>query len=257
MIASQRSIYIMDQLTQKSVIDLKEIAKSLNTSESTVRRDIERLEKQGKLKRVLGGAELVHLEQSDINVAELTMISRQKSNVHAAEKQLVAEHAIEFVQNGDCVFVDGGTGSVPLIKLLAKKPVRLITNNQLALQQIVNPIATIVSVGGIYLPHFNMTTGVLAENFLENFRFNHAFITCSSVNLEEGMCYTSEPETIGVKLVATRHAEHSYLLIDSSKLSFKAFCKCMALNDFERIICNAPDTEMEFPPNFLIINDKI
>lgn len=256
MIASQRSKYIMDQLTQKSVIDLKEIAKSLNTSESTVRRDIERLEKQGKLKRVLGGAELVNLQDRDIDVAELTMASRQKGNVHAIQKQLVAERAAEFVQDGDCIFVDGGTSSVPLIKILVKKHVRLVTNNQLALQQILNPNATIVNVGGIYIPHFNMTAGVLAENFLENFHFDHAFITCSSVNLDESMCYTSEPETIGIKAVATRYADHSYLLIDSSKLTFKAFCRCMPLQDFEYVICDAPDTNLNTPQNFLITNEK-
>ncbi|MEG2624261.1 MAG: DeoR family transcriptional regulator, partial [Clostridia bacterium] len=64
----------MEQLTQKSVIDLKVIAKMLDTSESTIRRDIDRLEKQGKLKRVLGGAELADVSGSD--VAEFTM--RQK-----------------------------------------------------------------------------------------------------------------------------------------------------------------------------------
>ena len=75
MIASQRSMYIMEQLAQKSVIDLKEIAKALNASESTIRRDIERLERQGKLKRVLGGAELT--DTQDTSIAEWTMRQKQ------------------------------------------------------------------------------------------------------------------------------------------------------------------------------------
>ena len=89
MIASQRSMYIMEQLAQKSVIDLKEIAKALNASESTIRRDIERLERQGKLKRVLGGAELT--DTQDTSIAEWTM--RQKHNLNAEAKRLVAARA--------------------------------------------------------------------------------------------------------------------------------------------------------------------
>lgn len=256
MIASQRCLYIMDQLTQKSVIDLKEIARALSASESTVRRDIERLEKQGKLKRVLGGAERIDSANSGIDVAELTMSARQKTNMRAAEKRAVAERAVQFVHDGDFVFVDGGMSSVPVIKLLARMDVHLVTNNQLALQQLVNPAATIISVGGKYLPHFNMTAGVLAEDFIDKFRFDHAFITCSSVNLEENMCYTSETETIGLKVAATRYADSSYLLIDSGKLQFKAFCKCMPLSDFKYVICDAPEAEYALPGNFVIADAK-
>lgn len=257
MIASQRSIYIMEQLKKKSVIDLKEIAKAVNASESTIRRDIERLEKQGKLKRVLGGAELANLPAPDTDVAELTMAMRQKSNMHMEEKLLVARRAVEFVKDGDCVFLDGGTSGACLMESLAQKRICLVTNNQLALQRAVNPVATIVSIGGIYLPHFNMTVGALAEGLLGNFHFNHAFITCSSVNLAEGMCYTSELDTIGIKRLATQYADNSYLLIDSSKLSFRAFCKCMPLDSFDRVLCDAVDPDVELPENFMIVNDGI
>ena len=256
MIASQRRLYIMNQLTQNSVINLKETAEALNASESTIRRDIDYLESEGKLKRVLGGAELTNLQKKGSDVAELTMTMRQKSNAHVEEKLLVARKAAEFVKDGDCVFVDGGTSSVFLIKMLIQKHIYLVTNNQLALQEIINPTATIVSVGGTYIPHFNMTAGILAENFLRDFHFDHAFITCSGVDLRNGMCYTSELDTIGIKSLATSHADHSYLLIDASKLSFKAFCKCMALEDFEHVICNDPCVEMKVPENFLLVNER-
>ncbi len=253
MIASQRSMYIMEQLAQKSVIDLKEIAKALNASESTIRRDIERLERQGKLKRVLGGAELT--DTQDTSIAEWTM--RQKHNLNAEAKRLVAARAAEFVKDGECVFIDGGTSLAPLIRLLSKRQVRIVTNNHLILREIINPEATIITIGGIYLPHFHMTVGALAEGMLSNFHFDHAFIGCSGVDIEKGMSYTSEIDTINIKRIAAEYAERKYLLIDASKLHFKAFCKCIPLDEFDLVLCNAIDEKVRLPENFLIVNENI
>lgn len=253
MIASQRSMYIMEQLAQKSVIDLKEIAKALNASESTIRRDIERLERQGKLKRVLGGAELT--DTQDTSIVEWTM--RQKHNLNAEAKRLVAARAAEFVKDGECVFIDGGTSLAPLIRLLSKRQVRIVTNNHLILREIINPEATIITIGGIYLPHFHMTVGALAEGMLSNFHFDHVFIGCSGVDIEKGMSYTSEIDTINIKRIAAEYAERKYLLIDASKLHFKAFCKCIPLDEFDLVLCNAIDEKVRLPENFLIVNENI
>ena len=243
----------MEQLAQKSVIDLKEIAKALNASESTIRRDIERLERQGKLKRVLGGAELT--DTQDTSIAEWTM--RQKHNLNAEAKRLVAARAAEFVKDGECVFIDGGTSLAPLIRLLSKRQVRIVTNNHLILREIINPEATIITIGGIYLPHFHMTVGALAEGMLSNFHFDHVFIGCSGVDIEKGMSYTSEIDTINIKRIAAEYAERKYLLIDASKLHFKAFCKCIPLDEFDLVLCNAIDEKVRLPENFLIVNENI
>lgn len=48
--------YIISQLNKKGIINLKDVAKELGISEATVRRDFEKLENEGKLKRVTGGA---------------------------------------------------------------------------------------------------------------------------------------------------------------------------------------------------------
>lgn len=253
MIASQRSMYIMEQLAQKSVIDLKEIARALNASESTVRRDIERLERQGKLKRVLGGAELADMQ--DTSIAEWTM--RQKHNLNAGAKRLVAARAAQFVRDGECVFIDGGTSMAPLIRLLCARPVRIVTNNHLVLREIVNPEAAILTLGGIYLPHFHMTVGPLAEGMLSNFHFDHAFISCSGVDVEKGMSYTSEIDTINIKRIAAEYAERTYLLIDASKLRFRAFCKCIPLDAFDHVLCNAVAANMQLPDNFVIVNEEV
>ena len=84
MLASERSRYIISQLNSKGIINLKNVAKELNTSEATVRRDFEKLEKEGKLTRVTGGAKLNdNLDNSYDNNAELTMRAKKFLNYDA------------------------------------------------------------------------------------------------------------------------------------------------------------------------------
>ena len=97
MLASERTRYIISQLHSKGIINLKDIAKELNISEATVRRDFEKLENEGKLTRVTGGAKLnEHGEEAPvINSAELTM--RAKKNLNYDAKLRVARRACDYI----------------------------------------------------------------------------------------------------------------------------------------------------------------
>lgn len=107
MIATERKRYIIQQLNEKGIINLKEIAKELKISEITARRDFEKLEAEGKLKRVLGGATLDTDQEMAPDGAELTM--KEKKMLHKKEKERIAEFAAQFVQDDDSVFLDAGT----------------------------------------------------------------------------------------------------------------------------------------------------
>ena len=71
MLASERTRYIMSQLNKKGIINLKDVAHDLEISEATVRRDFEKLENEGRLKRVTGGAALSDGIGSDNLVEEV------------------------------------------------------------------------------------------------------------------------------------------------------------------------------------------
>lgn len=77
MLASERTRYIISQLNKKGIINLKDVAKELGISEATVRRDFEKLENEGKLKRVTGGAKLNDSVEESSNDAELTMRAKK------------------------------------------------------------------------------------------------------------------------------------------------------------------------------------
>ena len=147
MIALERKRYILNALKEKGIINLREIAKELNMAEITIRRDFEKLEAEGKLKRVQGGATIGEDSQNDVS-AELTM--NRKISVHMKEKELVARYVAKTVKEGECVFIDGGTTMIPLVAELVKKNVHIVTYNTLILEKLATPAAKIFMIGGGY-----------------------------------------------------------------------------------------------------------
>ncbi len=251
MIASERNLYILKRINDKGVINIKDVARELNISETTVRRDFEKLEQKGKLRRVQGGATLNSGEDEALESAELTM--SEKGTLNHAEKLLVASHAARLVKDGDCVFLDAGTSIAPMAELLMQKNIRLVTYSTLFLKSIKNPVAEIYMIGGQYLPHYNMFLGLAAEEMLEKFQFDHAFIGCFGLSLDIQKAYTVELKSANMKRIAMKHARQSYLLADHTKFSKTGFYSFAAFEEFDKIFCDKPGTLQDLPGQFELV----
>jgi len=232
MISSERRMYIMNQLSKKGVVNLKEIARELNISEITVRRDFEKLEQAGKLKRVQGGAALENV----LDNAELTM--KEKQTLHAREKAAVANHVAGFVKDGDCIFIDGGTSMIPVVAGLHNMKVNIVTYNDLAIRSLINSTASIIVIGGLYLPHYGMNVGPMAQEQLKQFHFNIGFFGCAGIDVSTGYSYTTDMESLLIKKIAMENCRYKVLLIDSSKMNQRSFLKFEELSAFDKIVCN-------------------
>ncbi len=230
MLAAERKKYILKTLNENGIINVTDTSKALNIHETTIRRDLEKLEKEGRLTRIYGGAKI------NEDSVELTM--SQKMVLHFEEKRKVCEYASKFVKDGDCIFIDGGTTTYSLIDYLVDKKIKIVTHSSIIIQKITKCEAEIITLGGRYLPHYKMSVGSNTVDEVSKYHFDHCFIGCVGVNLEEQMSYTFEEETLAVRKMAMSNCDHNYLLIDSSKLNVKGFCKFADLNIFEKVICN-------------------
>ncbi len=251
MIASERNLYILREIHERGVINLKEVAAALGTSEATIRRDLEKLERQGKLTRVKGGATKNGGADEILGMGELAM--RSKTQINHAEKLAVAAEAAKTVCDGDTVFLDCGTSLAPLAAILLRRDVQIVTYSELVLGQVKNPKAELIMVGGIYNAHHNMFTGTLSEQMLSNFRFQHAFIGCYGLSLTEGKCFDLDMASTNMKLIGMENAEHRYLLVDDSKLGKRGFYTLADLSAFDKVFCSEPKEPVEAPENFIFV----
>lgn len=236
MIASERARYIIKSLNENGIVNLKEISKELGISEITTRRDLEKLEKEGKLKRVQGGATIETEQVQDSYKVELTM--KERKMLHRAEKEQVARYAALFVSEGDNVFLDAGTSMIPLMRILETKRIRIVTYNDLLIGGIRNSAAEVFVIGGQHSFHYDMNVGSLAQDMLKQFHFDKAFFGCTNVDFISQAVYTTEMESFLMKKIAMENAEKSYLLTDHSKLGKRNFLKIADIKDFECIICD-------------------
>lgn len=251
MLASERVRYIISQLNKKGIINLKDVAKELNISEATVRRDFEKLENEGKLKRVTGGAKLTTDSEDPSNSAELTM--RAKKSLNYDGKLRVARKACDYIEDGECIFIDGGTSTAAMAEFLGKRRIKVVTHSELLVRSMNNPAADIILVGGIFLPHYSMSVGTLTLQVLQQFHFDKVFVSCTCADMTEGVAYTNELDTLAVKHLAMENGDKKYLLMDAGKIGRRSFCKLDTLSSFEKVICD-DCAELKNPPsNFVIV----
>lgn len=252
MIASERVLYIMKSINEQGVVNLKDIAGQLGISETTVRRDFEKLEKQGKLKRVQGGATTQGGTEELLDNAQLS--THLKTNVHVKEKQVVGAYAASLVKDGECVYLDDGTSILPVAEILVRKKVYIVTNSTLILDKARKGIADVFLVGGLYQPHYDLVVGPMALEALGKFHFDHAFMGCFSASIEKQAAYTLEMDCVSVKMKAIENASKKHLLMDDSKLSKTGFYAIADFKSFDTIICNKAENLPErLPDNFVLV----
>ncbi len=122
MLKTERKQLILEELNKHHVVSLEKLVSLLETSESTVRRDLDELEAENKLRRVHGGAELPHSLQEEETIQE-------KSVKNLQEKKLLAQKAASLIKEKDVIFIDAGTTTAFLIRELVNKNITVVTNS--------------------------------------------------------------------------------------------------------------------------------
>ena len=113
MLTQQRHEIILKLLKEKGSITVTEVKDLLDTSESTVRRDITALDKEGKLEKFFGGA--VELKK---RVTAYEYSVAEKMGLKLEEKHRIARYAAGLIKDEDFVYIDAGTTTADMLKFL-------------------------------------------------------------------------------------------------------------------------------------------
>ncbi len=249
MTVAEKEKRILDLLEEKNIVYTSELTKLLPASEATVRRTLAVLEKEGRLKRIAGGA--VRTYHGAILKPEDEIFMRYRMSVNLEEKRQIAEYASREVRDGDCLFLDGGSSIAPMIEFLKDRSVRIVTNNHLLLSCLdENSKAEVLIAGGLYLKQYAMSVGRSAREEVERYTYDRCFLSCMGFDLEKDMTYTTEPDTVEIKTAAVRNSRRSILLAGHSKLGIHGFCKFMPVSRFDAVYTD--QTEEAVPENVIL-----
>ncbi|ELK48001.1 DeoR/GlpR family DNA-binding transcription regulator [Halobacillus sp. ACCC02827] len=225
MLTPDRHQLILKAVKNNHTAKIQQLVDATGASESTIRRDLDHLEKEGLLRRVHGGASL----KSSANT-EPTM--REKATKFHKEKTHIAKFAASLVQDGDCIFLDAGSTTFEMIPYLKQNDITVVTNGLSHLDALNDhQIATYV-LGGRVKHRTGAVIGAGALDNLKQYRFDICFMGANGVTLEDGFT-TPDPEEAVIKQTTIRFSRKRYVLIDHSKFGEVSFTKISDLSDAE------------------------
>lgn len=211
MFTKQRYDLILKLLEEKKSVTVAEVKEMLNTSESTVRRDIVALDKAGRLMKVFGGA--VALEQQVIP-DEPTVA--QKQDVNVAAKQRIAAYAAERISEGEFIYLDAGTTTGYLIEHLKGCGVTVMTNAVEHAKRLAALGVKVYLAGGELKSTTEAVIGSQAVEMLQNYHFTKGFFGTNGIAPRAGFT-TPDSNEAQVKKCAMKHCRECFVLADASK----------------------------------------
>ncbi len=225
MLAIERKNEILTILQKEQRVLVSELAKKYDVTEETIRRDLEKLERDGFVKKTYGGAVL----NRNTNV-DLPLRIREKTN--REQKQKIAEIAASIIEEGGSIMLDASSTSLMVaqkIKNMRKLTV-ITTSVEVLIELAQSEGITVISTGGNLKASCLSLVGRNTEECLSRFNADMAVVSCKGIDMERGIMESNEMEA-GVKLMMKKSAKQTVLVIDSTKFDLISFVKVM---DFQR-----------------------
>ena len=225
---------ILHNLRKYSSVSTQHLSELFGVSVSTIKRDLNYLEQQGKLKREYGGAVALNLlvEANEEPVLE-------KMNTQKRAKESIAQSAAEKVTAHDLVFIDSGTTTIYLAELLLNKDITIVTNN-LLLNPSPHSRAKVVLLGGEIDAKNRVTLGNEVTEALSRYNFNHCFMSASGVDLHRQQVMATLRNLVLIKQKVLQQSQQKWLLVDHSKFTIQAPYAYAELYDFNQILTDQP-----------------
>ena len=214
-LTEERFRAILNLLNEKQAVSVTELTQHLGASESTIRRDLTTLHRQGLLLKVHGGATALSSYLSHDHDMQT------KHDLNQEEKRALAAHAAGMIENGDVVFLDAGTTTGLIPDYLTATDVTFVTNGLGHARALARTGCHVIQLGGEVKPVTEAVVGATALSELSRFNFTKGFFGVNGISLKAGYT-TPEINEASVKTQAMHRCRSSYILADSSKFDTTA-----------------------------------
>lgn len=232
MFAPERRQRILELLRSSGTASLGQLARHVDTSEVTVRRDLRVLEEQGLLNRRHGGAVLPDTSP------ESTFA--EKAHLEAAEKAAIAHRAVALVRDGDAIALGSGTTTQALARRLSHaRDLTVVTNSILVASALVKARGVeVLMTGGTVRGPTAALVGTTAERSLEGLRTVRAFLSGDGMSAERGLS-THVAAVAGIDGALAATAAEVVVLADHTKVGTDSTCLAVPTADIGRLITDA------------------
>lgn len=224
----ERRQQILELIRARHFATLEDLTGVLGVSESTVRRDLEALEEEGEARRIHGG---VLYTGSSPKLPHFEM----RQPMHWAEKKAIARKAVELIQPGDSILLDGGSTTYEVARLLTGVPLHVVTNSlPVANLFASSPISDLVFLGGSICPRSGVAQGPLADAMIASLRVRKAILSVAAVN-EQGF-FNNNMLLVETERRMMEAADEVIVVADSSKFGHRSLTHLCPLESVQYLV---------------------
>ena len=224
MLTEERHSIIIETVNRKKNVELNELCDLLDTSESTVRRDLSILHDKGVLVKVRGGAIAV-----DDSFTSLEQNVDEKAVLFVREKEAIARYAASIIEDGDFVFIDAGTTTEKMIDLISARQVTFVTNAFVHAKRLAQRGFKVFLPAGEIKLSTEAIIGASCVLSLDQYNFTKCFMGVNGISVAGGFS-TPDPNEASVKAAVINNSHTAYILADHSKFDKTSSVKFAYLN---------------------------
>lgn len=226
--AEQRRAELLKTIRTKRFASLAELVELLGVSESTVRRDLETIEERGEAKRIHGG--VLYTGDSP----GLPHFDEQTSAT-SIQKSLIARAAIKLIDEKDSVFLDGGSTTFEVARLLTGRMLHVVTNS-LPVANLLAPHqeSDLIMIGGNVCARSGVVRGPLADELIQSLRVRKTILSVAGI-CEEGF-FNNNLLVVETEKAMMKIADEVIIVADSSKMGHRSLTNLCKLNEVTYLV---------------------
>lgn len=237
MLVHQRHAAILALVRETGGASVIDLASRLDVSESTIRRDLNTLDREGKLQRVRGGGSPEADDQPFAHVATRS----------AAQKERVGQAAAALVHDRDVVLIDIGTTCATVARHLRGRDITVVTASLAVVDELRDDHSVeLIVLGGLLRPSYLSLVGSLTEHALSQLSADIAFIGTSGVR-PDGTVLDSTGTEVPIKRAIIENSERSCLLATDDKFPGSGLLPVCAVTDLQTVITTVDPTTAPLP----------
>ena len=235
----KRQDQIMEEIKRKKFITILDLVDILHYSESTVKRDLIHLEKDGLIRRTRGGA--IFVDEEKVDIPYLLKINAFQ---HDEKKSIIAKKCESLIEDDMVLFIDSSSTCLHLVDILKKfKGIQIITNGLMsAFVFSERTPASVYCIGGKIESKKLTINSPKAHSDIENYSADLSFISCRGCNLLQGATELTEGESY-IKRGFRKQSQRVALLVDSEKIETSFMHKSLDFQDIDYVVSDGEFSE--------------
>ncbi len=226
MLAEQRRDQILKALELRGHAALQELADEVRVSESTVRRDLEYLDRIGQIRKTRGGAAYVG--------DSLTAFDDRRGKA-SEDKSRIGRVAAGLIESGETVLLDGGTTTLEVARHLVGKSLQVVTNSLPIVNQLVGASSIeLIYLGGYLYPKTGVALGSITIDALKKIHARRLIMSVGGIT-QAGL-FNTNSLLVETERQMLESVEEVIVVADSGKLGHPELAHLCPLAAVDRLV---------------------